>query len=76
MRGAVTILALSGKNLPPVNDGVLIAPGVWRFEATSSYQRLGRWLGVPLFPELSVSSDLGQRFGIGPPVISPSGAGW
>lgn len=67
MRGAETILALSGKNLPPVNDSVLIAPGVWRFEATSWCQRLGRWLGARLLPVLSVSSDLGQRFGIGRP---------
>ncbi len=66
MGGAVTILALSGENPPPVDGSVLISPAVWGFEAMPWYQRLGLWLGVRLFPALSVSSDIVQRFGIEP----------
>lgn len=66
MGGAVAILALSGDDPPPVDGSVLIAPAVWGFEAMPWYQRLSLWLGVRLFPALSVSSSTVQRLGIEP----------
>lgn len=66
MGGAVAILALSSDNPPPVEGSVLIAPAVWGFEAMPWYQRLGLWLGVRLFPELSFTSSTVQRLGIEP----------
>ncbi|MWJ26958.1 alpha/beta fold hydrolase [Halomonas sp. ZH2S] len=66
MGAAVTILALSRDDAPPVAGSVLIAPAVWGWEAMPWYQRLGLWLGVRLFPSMRFSGDWVRNLGIEP----------
>lgn len=64
MGAAVVMLALAD-GAPTVVDGsVLISPAVWGFEAMPWYQRLALWLGVRLFPSLSLPSRMADHLGI------------
>lgn len=66
MGAAVVILSLTGDDPPPVAGSVLIAPALWGFEAMPWYQRLGLWLGVRLFPDMTFSARAARRLGIEP----------
>ncbi|MCE8015694.1 alpha/beta hydrolase [Halomonas sp. MCCC 1A17488] len=66
MGAAVTLLAMSADEPPPVDGSVLISPAVWSREAMPWYQRLGLWLGVRLIPQVSFSIRTPRRLGIEP----------
>jgi acylglycerol lipase len=61
MGGAVAALAAI-RETPPVDGVVLIAPAMWARATMPWYQRGALWLGRRLFPGVSFSGRLLQRF--------------
>ena len=66
MGAAVSLLALTDGEPPPVAGSVLIAPAVWARGTMPWYQRLGLWLGARTLPRMQVNGDMAARLGIRP----------
>lgn len=64
MGAAVVLLALADDTSRAVDGSVLISPAVWGFDAMPWYQRLALWLGVRLFPSLSLPSRMADHLDI------------
>jgi alpha-beta hydrolase superfamily lysophospholipase len=66
MGGAVALLAVTGRQPPPVDGIVLVAPAIWGWDATPWYQRLGLRLLVRIAPGLELTGNAVRRLGIQP----------
>ncbi|MFQ3786928.1 lysophospholipase [Halomonas sp. A29] len=66
MGAAITLLAMTADEPPPVDGSVLIAPAVWGPQTMPWYQRAGLWLGVRLMPQTTFSIRTTRRLGIEP----------
>ncbi|GAB6052082.1 alpha/beta hydrolase [Magnetospira thiophila] len=55
MGGAVSLVALSAPDAPPVEGVILAAPAVWARSTWPFYQRWALWLGAHTLPWLPVS---------------------
>ncbi len=66
MGGAVTMLALTRDDAPPVAGSILIAPAVWGEEVMPWYQRMGLRLGEAVTPGMRLSVELAEAIGVRP----------
>ena len=57
MGGAVTIVALTGSDPPPIDGVILVAPAVWARETMPWYQRLLLSVASHTFPWLELTGD-------------------
>ena len=61
MGGAVVILAMKGRNHPPINGAILVSPAVWARSTMPFYQDAALWLAAHTVPWYTVTGESLQR---------------